>query len=303
MKKRIISWIIIVVFPASIFAQNAKQSKDILKGFDFFFNAGMYLGSKANANFYRGLPDPVQSDYADPSINYVLWNKYWRDEILNLIASNHREIIADDFTLEGLDEMRYNLAFSFGIGARYRLSDEFVLSLLFAQARLTAQGFATIGVKGTGVNLDKGMKYLDYPLIGKERRSFFEFNVAYLFSTTSPYVFPFIELGAHINSVKVLSSDIIIEEHPYSLINWHGEGTIYDPSISQTEIDPHLGGVGFGFMGGLGLRLAFNKWAAIEPVVQINIEKVNLSSYGKMRPNFNFMVRLVVGDKVFAKKK
>jgi hypothetical protein len=63
-----------------------------------------------------------------------------------------------------------------------------------------------------------------------------------------------------------------------------------------------MGGIGYGFMGGLGVRLALNKWAAIEPVVQVGVEKLNLSSYGKMRPNYNFIIRLVAGDKLFGKK-
>ncbi len=294
-----------LVFPSvTVFSQELLEGKDTVKGFDFFFNAGMYLGSKLNANYYRGLPDPIESNYADPNIWYVLDNKYWHQDILNLIDDNHNDVILDpsSFRLESLSEMKYNLAFSFGIGARYRFSESFALSILFSQVRLTAEGIATFGIKGTGVNLDQGIKYLDYKLLGKERRNFFEVDVSYFFITTIPYVFPFVELGVHLNSTKVLSSDLIVEGVPFSMINWYGEGTIVDPSISYTEINPQLGGIGWGIIGSFGVRLAFNQWAAIEPVVQVSAEKVNLSSYGTIRPNFNFMIRLVVGDKLFAKK-
>jgi hypothetical protein len=291
----------LILSSTTAFSQKLQHKRDTSKGFDFFFNAGMYLGSKANANYYRGWKN-IESDYADPDINYVLNNQYWYRYILDAIDITYNDVIADTFFLEGTSEMKYNMAFVFGIGARYRFSENFMLSFLFSQVRLTAEGIATLAIKGTGVNLDKGIKYIDYPLIGKERRNFFEMNAAFLFNTASPYIYPFVELGVHVNSTKVLSSVLIVEEQSYSLINWHGEGTQLDPSITLPEIDPHLGGIGYGFMGGFGVRLTFNKWAAIEPVVQINAEKVQLAGYNEMRPNFNFMVRLVVGDQLFSKK-
>ncbi|MDR0604956.1 MAG: hypothetical protein LBG80_11700 [Bacteroidales bacterium] len=301
------------VFFTTVFAQKSSRKIDTTKGFDFFFNAGMYLGHKANANYYAGDPsrdpDPAERKYGDPNIWYVLNNPYRYNEIIYLIDERHSDIILDTayFRLDDISGMRYNLAFSFGVGARYRFSESFALSFLFSQVRLTAEGVPTFEIKGTGTNTDVGeIKYLgmedNYKMVGKERRNFFGVNASYLFETTIPYVFPFLELGVHLNSTKVISSEVIIEERSFSIINRYGEGTVYDPGISSTEIDPHLGGIGYGFIGGLGVRLAFNTWAAIEPVVQISAEKIHLSSYNQIRPNYNFMIRLVMGDKVFAKK-
>jgi hypothetical protein len=292
----------------AVFSQKSSQKKGTQQGFDFFFNAGMYLGNKANANYYGGDPgkdpDPDERKYGDPNIAYVLKNPYWSQDILNIIDRNNNDVIADEFWLEEISGMRYNLAFSFGVGARYRFSESFMLSFLFSQTRLTAEGIATLSMKTTGINPDiGGIKYFDANLIGKERRNFFGINASFLFITTIPYVFPFLELGVHMNSTKVLSSELVVEEElRLSMINWYGEGTVYDPGFEYPRINPNLGGIGFGIIGGLGVRLTFNQWAAIEPVVQVSVEKVNLSSYDKMRPNFNFMVRLVIGDKVFSKK-
>jgi hypothetical protein len=294
-------------FFTTVFSQRS-HAKDTAKGFDFFFSAGMYLGHKTNANYYAGDPnrdpDPLERKYGDPDIWYVLNNKYWYEDIRYIIDKNHNDVILESGwpQLVSLSEMKYNLAFSFELGARYRFSESFMFSFLFSQVRLTAEGLATLAMKSTAINTDKGITYLDYKLMGKERRNFFGINTSYLFITTIPYVFPFVELGVHINSAKVISSDVIIEETSFSMINHYGEGTVYDPGIINPDIDPHLGGIGYGFTGGLGVRLAFNKWAAIEPVVQVRAEKINLSSYGKIRPNFNFMVRLVMGDKIFSKK-
>ena len=79
-------------------------------------------------------------------------------------------------------------------------------------------------------------------------------------------------------------------------------GMPYVPGIDQTVINPYLGGIGFGIIGGFGIRLAFIKGVAIEPVFQVGGEKLNLSAYGKMRANYNFLIRLALGDKLFRKK-
>jgi hypothetical protein len=303
MKKKLLYLIFGVLLPATAFSQKGKQhEKDTNKGFEIFFNAGMYWGSKYNANYFQGYPDPVDNKDADPNIGYVMGNKFWRDDIWNLIyEKNHSDIIDTFFNFEGVSEMRYNLAFAFGVGLRYRFSESFTMSFLFSQVGLTAEGVATFGMNGRGVNLDQGIMYLPYKVMGKERRIFLEMNASYLFETIYPYIFPFLELGVHLNNVKVLKSELIVEERAFSMIDVYG-GMSYVPGIDHTVINPYLGGIGYGFMGGLGVRIAFNKWAAIEPVFQVSTEKLNLSSYGKMRPNFNFLIRLVVGDKMFAKK-
>jgi len=300
--------LILLIFPfIPVFSQKEEREKpvkekDTNKGFEIFFNAGMYLGSKHNANYYRGEPDPMDRNYADPDIRYILHNHYLEREMRTLIYDKrHNDITSDSIWFEGVSNMRYNLAFSFGIGLRYRFSESFTMSFLFSQVGLTASGLATFGAEGRGVNLDKGVQYFDYPVMGKERRIFLEMNVSYLFETVHPSVFPFLELGVHMNNVKVLKCELIVEDRPFSMINMYGEGTYYDPSISPPVINPYLGGIGFGIVGGFGIKLAFNKWVSLEPVVQVSTEKLNLSSYRKMRPNYNFMIRLVAGDRLFRK--
>ena len=304
-KRLLITCFLCIFFSVNTFAQEQEENEYAPKGFDFFFNAGMYKGYKFNANYYKGEPDNLDKNYGDPDINYILNNKYWQDDIINLIKENNKGVIADQFSdikYIGLSDMKYNLAFYFEVGVRYRFNESFMLSLLFGQARLTANGSASFGFQGTGVNLDQGIVYLQYPLMGKERRNFFQVQMTYLFHTTIPYIFPFVDLGVHLNSIKVISSELIIHDRYFDMINRYGEGYQYDPGIPTSEINPHIGGVGYGFMAGFGVRIAFNSWAALEPVVQISADKLNLSSYGKIRPNFNFMIRLVVGDRLFAKK-
>ena len=308
-KRLLIICILCLFFSVNIFAQNQEENQYAPKGFDFFFNAGMYKGHKFNANYYQGDPnnDPDKLDrrYGDPDINYILNNKYWREEILNLVEDNNTGVIVDynNFPNVSLSGMHYNLAFYFEVGARYRFNESFMLSILFGQTRLTASGTAYFYFQSTEHNPNPdGTRALEYPLMGKERRNFFQVQMTYLFHTTIPYIFPFVDLGVHLNSVKTISSELIIHDRYFDMINRYGEGYHYIPGDNAYEINPHIGGIGYGFMAGFGVRIAFNAWAALEPVVQISADKLNLSSYGKIRPNFNFMIRLVVGDRLFARK-
>ena len=276
---------------------NTEIKRDTTKGFDFFVNAGMYVGNKKNANYYRGMPT-MESDYAQPDINYILKNPYWRIDIMKLMVDNHHGIVADTFGLEELSNMRYTANFSFGIGARYRFTKNLSIGVILTQARMTAHGVANIGVKIMETN---SANLLPYPLVGKERRTAFELSAAYLFSTKG-YFCPLLEAGMYVNSTKVISADLVVENVPFTLLDVYG-GQGYDPSINQTEVDRKRGGVGYGFSAAVGLRISFNKWAAIEPVAQFRLEKISLVGYDYITPNYNFMIRLVIGDGFFANKK
>jgi len=276
---------------------NSAIKRDTTKGFDFFVNAGMYVGHKKNANYYRGVPTDMESDYADPDIRYVLSNYYWRIEILDLIDKHHHNVIADTFWLEELSGMRYTANLSFGIGARYRFTKNLSIGVVVTQARMTANGIANIGIK---INEPNSANVLPYPLVGKERRNFFELSINYVFPTQS-MVSPFLEADMHASNTKVISSDLIVEKRSFSLINKYGQS--YDPSIPQTEITRKLGGVGYGFSAAFGLSISFNKWVAIEPVAQFRLEKIQLAGYNDITPNYNFMIRLVLGDGFFASRR
>ena len=278
--------------------KNTAVKRDTTKGVDFFFSPGMYVGNKKNANYYRGFPTK-ESDYADPDIKYMLNDKIRHDEIMILIKQNNLGIGDTTFRLENVSGMRYIANFSFGIGLRYRFTKNLSIGIALTQSLMTANGKAYIGIKIYEPNSNNT---LTYDLVGKERRTFFELTTQYMFSTAG-MVSPFLEADMHLNNTVVKNSDLIIEGKSYSLLNKIGLGVAYDPSISQPEVNRKRGGVGYGFSAALGFRIAFNKWAALEPVAQFRMEKIQLAGYNAMAPNYNFMIRLVLGDKFFAGKK
>jgi len=91
----------------------------------------------------------------------------------------------------------------------------------------------------------------------------------------------------------------VIEDKPFTLIDYYG-GADYDPTITQTLIDPMLGGVGFGLTACGGLHLEINNWAALEPFVQLQYSRFHLGDHNRFRPNGLIGIRILVRDYLFA---
>ena len=280
-----------------LFAQLSDAQKKELdekaKGFDFYFNCGTYLPNKFTANFYNGTSSSVDA-------NRVFSNSQLKRHIDELIASRQNIIMdASGVSLGELPtNMRYNLSFIFGFGCLYHLNRNLSLSLSFSQARInTVSGFTL--TYNSGVSGNERPQILEYTIVGKELRNFFELGVTYQFYAHE-YVFPFVEFATQLNNVKVKNADLVIEDNSFTMIDYYG-GQMDDPSIDQTRIDPYLGGVGGGVLVGAGARIPFMKHIALEPLVQCQYTFVNLAIDGQKRflPSFNFMIRLIVGDRIF----
>jgi hypothetical protein len=299
------TWILfIAVLPLNMLKaqqNNSDNESNTLKGFDIFVSAGMYVGHRENANYYRGIHIPSKSNYGDPNIRNIFNNRYRISEIKDVLDADPTTL-SDSVSLGGLSEMTYRVSFAFNVGLRYRLGKYVTLGITFGQALLTAQGTATIDLLNTsGINIGD-INHKQYPLIGKERRNFFGLNLLCYIPTKS-IITPFVEAGIHINSVKIRSADLFVEKRPFTLINWYGEGMEYVPNTEYTTVDPKLGGVGFGLGMGIGIKIAFTPWFSIDPIAEICAEKPHLAGYDKMTPNFNFAIRLVMSDKIFALRK
>ena len=284
---------------SSLHAQKdtSRKVSDYDKGFDFYIGAGTYLGNKFTANYYNGISNQREVD-----IGRAIGNKYVKKQIDNLIRDRQRIILdAEGVRLREIDEnMRYNMAFIFNFAALYHFNKSVAMYLSFSQARLTATGGITFDYN-SGVPGNERPQILKYHLIGKELRNFFEIGVYYTFYTEGK-VLPFVEFAAQLNSVRVKDADLFVEDHRFTLMDIYA-GKPYVPNSGLTEIEPYLGGVGGGLVGGFGVRIPFTKSIALEPVVQVQYIYVNLevNDRKRMMPNYNFMVRLIVGDQIFAK--
>ncbi len=274
------------------------------KGFELQFSTNMYWGSVDNANFYSGILKG--EDNAAPDITRITTNSLFRDKIENLLDDNYTGITTETlFTAnndynsgtEGISNMRYGISFNFAIEIRYHVNSSFSFGLYFSQSILTAKGTKSFAVNSSNYNTG-GLQYIEEQLLGKETRNFFGINFTYMYRNNSRF-YPLVEFGTHLNSVKVKSSELIVEGVAFDLIDHYG-GVVYTGD-DRTEIDPHLGGVGYGFIASAGVRISFTEYLAVEPLFSVSIEKLKLDGYDKIRPNYSLGIRFVLGDKVFAK--
>ena len=133
--------------------------------------------------------------------------------------------------------------------------------------------------------------------IGTEKRNFLEVGIRYMEAEERTCRW-FLEMALQLNSVKVENADLYIEGKAFTMIDYYG-GANYDPTITQTVIDPMLGGVGFGMVAGGGLRLKINAWSALEPFGQLQYSRFRLEEPYRFTPNFQAGIRIIVRDYLF----
>lgn len=262
------------------------------KGFDFYFNGGLYRGHSYNATYYNGNNNEI-------NIGRVLGNEILKNEIDRNIAENAGVILdSKGVHLEELPRrMHYDWSFVFGLGAAYRITPTLALTATVGQVKLKTTGTAVFGYN-KGVIGNQNADYLNYPIIGREKRSFLEIGLRYTEETGNKFQW-FYEFALQLNSVKVENADLVVEGKSYSMIDYYG-GAKYDPTITQVEIDPMLGGVGFGGLVCAGLNIKVNEWGALAPFAQLQYSSYHLGEFRHFKPNLYFGVRIIVKDYLFA---
>ncbi len=266
-----------------------------MPGVDFVISGGIYFGSKKTAAYYNGKPEN------ENNLNYIFDNFSWKKDIVKLITDNNNFISSTD-TAIGIKEcpgdMSYKPAMSVSIGASYRFNRHWRMSIYYTFARLTAKDIFTVGYTSIVPGNERN-DYLQYLLIGKENRSFFDLTGSYTFHP-HPFIKPFIEFGAQFNFVRVKSFDAVIEDREFSLLDMYG-GSTYVAGASMQQYEPHYGGAGFAISGAVGVKFAFNESISIDPVFYISWGKINLTGYNDFHFNYGAYVRLVMSDTLFKK--
>ncbi|MBO7624945.1 MAG: hypothetical protein J6S82_06550 [Bacteroidales bacterium] len=269
-----------------------RTSGQSYKGFDFYFNGGMYKGHSQDATYYNGGNDDIR-------IGRILGNSILKQEIDRLVAENGGVILdSKGVHLEEIPaRMHYDWSFIIGVGFAYRLTPTVSLTGTVGQVKLQTQGTAVFGYN-KGVSGNQTADYLHYPIIGREKRSFLEVGLRYMEEEERTCRW-FAEMALQLNSVKIENADLMVEGKAFTMIDYYG-GASYDPTIVQTEIDPMLGGVGFGLLAGGGVRLKINQWAALEPFAQLHYSRFHLQTPARFHPNLYLGIRIIVRDYLFA---
>jgi hypothetical protein len=250
---------------------------------DLGINMGMHWGAQYQAQFYDGSPTNVNN------INYVFENKYWRQDIMNVLN------VADTFYLRELPQkMRYTGAFQVGLYFRKTFDNYLGFSVQFDYSKLTASDFFTLEVDPQpSIGQEPDIRI--YPIWGIEDRINIDFLISRYFKTNSSHLFPFFEAGFNLNSVRVKENKIRIETLEYSLVDIYLDGG-YVPGLPQNEYYVQQGGIGWGISAALGLKMAFSDYVSIDPGFRFYYQSVALDHYEKLSFSYSFFVRLSLSD-------
>lgn len=289
--------IFIVCFLQLSFGQNfSEDQKNELNiadpGVDFIVAGGIYMGSPKTAGYYSGQPQN------ELNLDYVFKNQYWMKEIIKLITDKNGFISSTDTTIGIRDyptNVHYQPAMSVCLGASYRFDEHWRINIYYTFSRLVVKSKFNVNYDNrVPGNIDRP-GFLDYLLLGKENRSFFDLTGSYTFQFNKIFK-PFIEVGAQFNYVKVKSFDAVIEDREFTLLDMYG-GASYVPGMTQYK--PNYGGAGFGVTGVIGAKLAFSKSVSVDPCFYLSFGKIGLNGYKDFHLNWGAYIRLVLSDAMF----
>ena len=239
----------------------------------FGMNFGFYFANKATANYYNG------SDYNENKIQFVLGNKYWREDI------NKKLNIADTFILEQLPaQMRYDPAVSIGFYARGEMSKTLGLIFQFNYQNLKATDFFTINVDPVTYLTEPDIRLC--PIFGSEKRINIDIGISKTFRSKEKTQI-FLEGGFNLNNTKVVESKIQIEDLEYSLVNVY-LNQAYVPNSNLQQYVINQGGIGFGTFLSSGVKLVFNDALSIDPGATLYWKSIHLEGYDYSTPRILF---------------
>jgi opacity protein-like surface antigen len=287
--------IIILCFLLATICTLSFAQKDTLnlrdKGFDFFIGGGIFFGSKQNAAYYSGKPDN------ECPLSYIFNNKYWYDEINQKVKDNNHYVSDSVYLKDYPGNVSYKVSMSISLGAKYKFDKNWGLSLSYTFSRLTASAPFFLYFNAPPNN-DR-YNYVEEKLVAKEDRSMIDLSVSCLFHPHK-ILKPFIEMGVQLNYVKVKSFNAYIEGTPFNLLDIYG-GANYVPGVQLIENKPLYGGVGYGFVAAVGLKMAFNKYISLDPIFYLIASSIHLPGYTDMALNYGVQIRFVMSDVVFGK--
>ncbi len=270
--------IITILTLISITIYGQKVENQNVKGLDLGLNFGFYMPNNYNAGFYDG------SNNNENKISYVLSNKYWRDEINNLLVVTDTFIIAEMPT-----EMKYTPTYTMGIYFRKTFENYLGFSASFNYSKLTASDVLVLEVDPNQILTEPDYRYIN--IWGIEDRLNMDFNFSKYFPLKNKMFVPFVEAGININSTKVKENKMKVVSTDYSLVNIYLNQS-YIPGVQTNEYIVNQGGIGLGINFGGGVKMIFNDKISIDPGLTIYQSRINLDGYKEFKPSAVIFVRL-----------
>ncbi len=269
------------------------------RGFDLYIGGGMFWGGKKTALYYNG------SRYNECNLDYLFKNEYRMKEIQEAVVKLYPYVSMSDkiyYREQDLNLMpTYNLSSWIGLGVRYKIRNNWGISLSYSFSRLTVNTKVLLEVEGMVPTNTRPQP--EMTLSAKEDRSMIDLSASYLFSDVHRMIKPFIEVGAQFNYVRVKKFDaLLLDEHnnpalSLTLLDPYG-GENYVPGVDMQTYDVIYGGPGFGGSFSAGLKIVVNKYVSIDPTFYGCFSQLHIKPYGERVMSFNYgaMVRVVVND-------
>ena len=306
---RIIIVAIFLLSGFSAFAQREQVGETVTfhdttwydRGFDVYIGGGMFWGGRQTALYYNG------SRYNECNLNYIFDNEYRVRELLEAVVKVYPHISMSDqigYNESDLNMLpNYTVSASVGVGVRYKIRNNWGISLSYMFSRLTTTNKLLLTYTSISGNLYDAP---ELTLVGKEDRSMIDLSVSYLFSGVHPIVKPFVEVGAQFNYAKVKKFDAILLDkrnnpvYTQTLMDIYNGGN-YVPGVDMQTYDVIYGGPGFGASFSAGLKIVVNKFVSIDPTFYFCASRLHLEPYGNkvMSLNYGAMVRVVMNDFFF----
>lgn len=296
-----------MMLPVVTFAQREEVGEAVTfhdttwydRGFDLYIGGGMFWGGKKTALYYNG------SRYNECNLDYLFKNEYRMKEIQEAVVKLYPYVSMSDkiyYREQDLNLMpTYNLSSWIGLGVRYKIRNNWGISLSYSFSRLTVNTKVLLEVEGMVPTNTRPQP--EMTLSAKEDRSMIDLSASYLFSDVHRMIKPFIEVGAQFNYVRVKKFDaLLLDEHnnpalSLTLLDPYG-GENYVPGVDMQTYDVIYGGPGFGGSFSAGLKIVVNKYVSIDPTFYGCFSQLHIKPYGERVMSFNYgaMVRVVVND-------
>lgn len=269
------------------------------RGFDFYISGGMFWGGKKTALYYNG------SKYNECGLDYIFKNKYWVESLTRAVTQLYPYVSMNDEIGYNEKDLNmtptYNLSSNIGLGVRYKIGNNWGISLSYSFSRLTVTNKVLLDVKGMVPSNTQPLPELT--LAGKEDRSMIDLSISYLFSGVSRIIKPFIEVGAQFNYVRVKKFEALLldsRNNPVwsqTLLDPYG-GANYVPGVDMQTFDVIYGGPGFGGSFAAGLKIVVNRYVSLDPTFYGCFSHLYIKPYGEKVTTFNYgvMLRVVVND-------
>ncbi|MBC8147876.1 MAG: hypothetical protein H8E98_07835, partial [Bacteroidetes bacterium] len=224
------------------------------------------------------------SDLNENKIQFILGNKYWREDI-------NRELnVNDTFILQELPaQMKYDPAVLIGFYARGEMSKTLGIILQFNYQNLKTTDFFTINIDPVIYLTEPDLRL--YTIYGSEKRINIDVGISKIFRPKEKTQI-FIEGGFNLNNTKVVESKIQIENLEYSLVNVYLNQN-YVPNSNLQEYAINQGGIGFGTFLSSGVKLNFSDAISIDPGATLYWKSIHLEGYDYTKLHYSFYVRMI----------